>query len=177
MNLRSIALGILALVASWLAISQLAWWIAEAIGGYALAEDSLPYANAHLIEEAIEGTYSPVRDARFLLGSVFPTGLAFAISGFWFGRASWRSAALLGLAGGSLLTLLHRQVLMGLPASIGLPLFFTSVLLFSRRSPERLQRLGSSSETQAVVLRRAAQQCVEPDGARPWRGSLWSAAA
>jgi len=142
MNLRRIALGTLMLVVVWLAASQIAWWIAEGVGGYALAEDTLPYRNAHLIEDASEGAYNPALDPRFLLGSVLPTAVAFALTSFWLGRRNWRPAALVGGIGAALLCLVHWNVIAG-----GLPTTVKAALALH----VSLAILGSAAGTAAAA--------------------------
>lgn len=84
-----IFVGVTALIASSFLAFYLAWGIAGRIGGYQIQEDLIPFNNAHLSEEAAEGTYRIWTDIPFILttlGTVFvpflvATVVALKISG------------------------------------------------------------------------------------------------
>ena len=67
---RATIVGVAVLLAAVVALSVLVWQATVFLAGWDVAERLVPYANAHLLEEAAEGLYEPWRDPVFLLGVV-----------------------------------------------------------------------------------------------------------
>jgi hypothetical protein len=86
------------MVAIWVGIVLLVL-AAEDSGAYWLSERFMPLRKAHMLEEAIEGTFAPFSDPLFVAFQ-----LVFAVSVFGFGAyvgargASWRHASIVALA-------------------------------------------------------------------------------
>jgi len=67
---RATIVGVAALLAAGVTLSVVVWQATEFLAGWDVAERLVPYANAHLLEEAAEGLYKPWRDPVFLLGVI-----------------------------------------------------------------------------------------------------------
>jgi hypothetical protein len=69
-NAAALMFGVATAVSIWLITSQMIWQWAGMHGGSAAQEDSVPYVNTHMLEQAREGKYDPLRDRAFVVTSV-----------------------------------------------------------------------------------------------------------
>jgi hypothetical protein len=88
---RATIVGVAVLVVAGVAVSIVVWHATEFVAGSEVAERLVPYANAHLLEEAAEGLYEPWRDPVFLLGvvanAVVPMTIATLVAARFHARA------------------------------------------------------------------------------------------
>jgi hypothetical protein len=80
---RRIALPFVAIVVLWVAVTLVATSSAEALLGIWFAERLTPFGNAHLLEEASEGSYSPITDPAFLLYAVALAAIVFGCASYF----------------------------------------------------------------------------------------------
>ena len=79
------------IVALWVAVGLVVGFSVEALFGYWLSERFRPFSNAHLLEEADEGLYSPVSDPAFLVHAVAIAVIVFGGSAYFLARGPFRS--------------------------------------------------------------------------------------
>ena len=79
---RATIVGVAVLLVAGVLLSVLVWEATWSFAGWDVAERLVPYANAHLLEEATEGLYKPWRDPVFLLGVIANTIVPVTIATF-----------------------------------------------------------------------------------------------
>jgi len=89
------------------------WQATEFLAGWEVAERLVPYANAHLLEEAAEGLYQPWRDPVFLLGVVCNAAVPMTIATLVATRLHARAPFAVIAVGVLTLILIDRHVLGG----------------------------------------------------------------
>jgi len=83
---RRVAVPTAAIVALWIACELLAARVVEVFVGPGAGERLMPFANAHLLEEAVEGEYAPVTDPVFLANTLLLAVVAFGAGSCLAGR-------------------------------------------------------------------------------------------
>ena len=88
---RATIVGVVVLLTAWVFLSVAVWQATTLRAGWDVAERLVPYANAHLLEEAADGRYKPWRDPVFLFGvianSVVPVTIATLVAARLHARA------------------------------------------------------------------------------------------
>jgi hypothetical protein len=88
---RATIVGVGVLLTAWVFLSVAVWQATALLAGWDVAERLVPYANAHLLEEAADGLYEPWRDPVFLFGvianSVVPVAIATLVASRLHARA------------------------------------------------------------------------------------------
>lgn len=99
---RATIVGVGVLLAAGVVLSIVVWEATWSFAGWDVAERLVPYANAHLLEEATEGLYKPWRDPVFLLGvianAVVPVTIATLVAARLHARAPFAVIAVAVLA-------------------------------------------------------------------------------
>ena len=115
----AVSAGVTMLVASSVALFLIAWSIIAARGGSAAAERLAPFLNAHLLEEAAEGVYWPLRDPLFWLSAFLRMVIPFvfgAVIAVVVARNGRLWAALVTLVSGLAISLVLHPGVMSMPS-------------------------------------------------------------
>ena len=128
--LRRFALPLVVMIAIYVGFVFLVL-AAEDSGAYWLSERFMPLRKAHMLEEAIEGTFAPLRDPLFVAFQ-----FVFAVFVFGFGAyigargASWKHASIVALAAVLAGALLIGDLLIvdGMPGSIRAAAYVCAVI-------------------------------------------------
>jgi hypothetical protein len=117
--LRATTIGVAVMTVAWVAISILLPYAIAFAAGWDAADRLVPYANAHLLEEASLGVYQPWRDPVFWLGVVGNSAVPIAIATFVCAKLDAKAPFLVTAIGVLTLVFIHRHVFTsGFPAAI-----------------------------------------------------------
>jgi hypothetical protein len=108
--IRGALIGVVVWLVSWVVLAFLVWEIVAVAVGREDAMRLVPYVNAHLLEEAVEGAYTPWRDPVFLLRLVANTVLPFGLAASVAVRSDRRAALAVFAVGAAALISVNRHV-------------------------------------------------------------------
>ena len=108
--MRGTIVGVVVLPTAWMFLSVVVWQATAFLAGWDVAERLVPYANAHLLEEAADGVYEPWRDPVFLFGVIANSVVPVAIATFVAARRHARAPFAVIAVGVLALMLINRHV-------------------------------------------------------------------
>ena len=79
---RGVFLGCIALIGAWVGTRLILGAALDSTGDPTLTGRTIPYKSVHLLEEAAEGVYAPLRDPLFFVGVLVGTAIPFAAGAY-----------------------------------------------------------------------------------------------